>query len=409
MLDQPIRNRVFDAIRNLDDWFYEGNELIRILFVMTDSYGFSCQAPIIEELQQHPNIYLRTTTDKERPINQLSFTSQSEEDLFSSFYVNSSKASYLKWHLIVDSHPNSFYPKRRALRVGMHHGSGFGILGSKIHYVKNFDIFLGLSQAERYFLEEIESNVFENNRAFFAAGSQKGDTILNSKSSRGEINSQFNLEDRPNILITSHWQTTSTLSTFSDQPFEILSRKFPGFNVIQTGHPWLWKDGKEIEGICRETLINQLQNVEKQYPNAYFLPFANAEKLLWISDLLVADHSSIMTSYCLLDRPIVWFDNPAVNFAIPAIREIYKRASNTFTRIDDLADVSLRALNNPHGCEIGRQQMRETFSANIGNASKTAAEILMKIGPICSRHSPRWNKVMALSKSSEHLPNNPNT
>ena len=363
MSNQRFRNTVLNSLRNLDDRLYEGAQPLRILFVNTGSYGFSCQAPVIRSLRKIDGVYIRVTTDKACPLDPLEFANLEEDALFHEFYISTYAAILSKWHLIVDTHKNGFYPKRRALRIGMHHGPGFGILGSKIHLVQQYDIFFGLSSAERFYLEEIQPEVFNTNRAFFSVGFPKTDALINHKGANSKkLRSSLKLEDRPNILITSHWQSTSTLCTFGSLPFKSLAKAFPQYNIIQTGHPWLWKEDKEIDGLCRKTLFDDLKDVEKQYQNAYFLPHENAEELLTIADLLVADHSSIMTSYCLLDRPIVWFDNAEVQFAIPAIRETYRQASNTFQKVDELPDACQRAMKDPDAHSTGRQFMKKLFT-----------------------------------------------
>ncbi len=167
MLAHRIRDRILNPIRNLDDWFYEGIQPTRILFIFTHSYGFSCLAPIIQILQDAKNVYLGTTTHKVISLEQLEFANQAEHDLFHRFYIENRRATFAKWHLIVDPHPNIFYPKRRALRVGMHHGTGFGAMGSKIDFVQNYDVFLGLSRAERFFLEKLKARVFKKKQGFF--------------------------------------------------------------------------------------------------------------------------------------------------------------------------------------------------------------------------------------------------
>ena len=289
----------------------------------------------------------------------------------------------------------------------MHHGPGFGILGSKIHLVQNYDIFFGLSQIERYFLEQIKSDVFTNNRAFFAVGFPKADSLTNQPTNKLALFSRLNIKDKPTILITSHWQPTSTVGTFGSQVFKMLVQAFPNHNIIQTGHPWLWKNHKKIENLDPATLIKEFQGIANQYDNAYFLPNENAEELLLISDLLIADHSSIITTYCLLDKPIVWFDNPEVNFAIPEIRKAYCQASHTYIQLDELLSTCKLAISNPKDKAQGRKTMRNIFYANQGTAGQKAAEILMSIGSICSTKFPNWKHVIDLSNQPEHSAINP--
>jgi len=406
MLAKVIRDTILKLIRNFDDRFYDGNQPTRILFIYTHSYGFSCLVPIIQVLEKSKVVYLRTTTHKPVSLKDLEFANPKEHEMFHRFHIDSKKAIFAKWHLIVDPHPNNFYPKRRALRIGMHHGTGFGAMGSKIGFVQNYDIFLGLSRAERFFLEQLKKGVFENNRAFFAIGNPKADRLIENPNLTKKIRARLGVANRPTILITSHWETVSTLRSLGHYPFEILAESLPDCNVIQTGHPWLW-EGRAQSKESKGQLFEKLQQVGERFTNAYFLPHENAEQLLHIGDLLITDHSSIFTSFSLLDRPIIWFENPKLSFAIAEIKSIYREASVSFTEPQELPDICRKFLADPSYKAKGRKRMRETFHANPGAAGEAAADILCRIGSVCSQHSRGWDKILTLSQTPEHLPKNP--
>lgn len=391
-----LKKYILELARRIDDKLYENKNPIRILFIRTDNYGFSCLSPIIKKLSNNSDAYIKTTTHKPQSLKSVDFNSQEENEIFNQFYINNRLASYMKWHLIIDTHPNCFYPKRNALRIGMHHGSGFGILGSKVHYVKNYDIFFGLSQSEGFFLKSLDPAIFDD-LAFFPVGNPKLDTLLSDIcSNRNRLKNKLALKNKKTILITSHWQKGSTLYYFGSNVFETLAQSFPEYNIIQTCHPWCWNENKQ-KFEAYNNLFNQLKAIEDKYSSAYFLPFENPENLLILSDLLVADHSSIMTSFSLTDRPIVWFDNPEIEFAIPEIKDIYRSASRSFNKIENLPKQCEEALNNPLEKKQGRKIMRKTFHANPGNAAEVAAETIQKIGSICSKKSPRWKDILNMS------------
>ncbi|MEZ0148363.1 MAG: CDP-glycerol glycerophosphotransferase family protein [Candidatus Reddybacter sp.] len=400
-----VRDKIVNFIRTIDDWFYEDAKQTRVLFVYVNSHGFSCQIPVIEALRKVDNIQLHVTTDKPYKVDKSNFSNANEYETFKKAYTPYSKAIYKKWHLIVDSHVNGFYPKRNALRIGMHHGPGFGIMGRKIQLVKNYDVFFGLSQTERKHFENLEPGIFDRERAFFPIGFPKSDALINNVHSPEATRARLNLDNRPVLLITSHWAPISTLATFKQCLFEVLCQTFPECNIVQTGHPWLWSGHQQGEEVT-QNLFEQLMTVDQKYKNAYFLPYENAEQLLKISDLLVADHSSIITTYSLLYRPIVWFENPDLNFSIDEIGNIYRSASHVFSKLEELPNLCRQALTHPNEKAAGRQLMRETFYANPGRAGQRAAEILAKIGSTCSTKSPRWQSVINESRkpSSDSQP-----
>ncbi|MBV1922383.1 MAG: CDP-glycerol glycerophosphotransferase family protein [Pseudomonadales bacterium] len=388
-----IRDKIINLARTIDDLFYNNAKKTRVLFVYVNSHGFSCQVPVIEALSQASNIKLHITTDKSCEVDESNFNNINEYDIFKRHYIPYNRAVYKKWHLFIDSHINSFYPKRNALHIGMHHGPGFGIMGKKIKLVKNYDIFFGLSQAERMHFEKLEPGIFDQKRAFFPIGFPKSDTLVNKPYPREEIRQELALNDRTTILIASHWESVSTLRTFGHDIFDLLCQVFPEYNIVQTGHPWLW-EGYQQTPAFNKNLIKELKSIQNRFSNAYFLPHENTEKLLQASDLLISDHSSILTTYSLLDRPIIWFENPNLNFSIPEIRGIYRGASDTFEDINKLPDLCHQALTKPQEKAIGRKIMRETYFANQGKSGEKAAEILSKIGSTCSTKSSKWPLIL---------------
>ena len=126
------------------------------------------------------------------------------------------------------------------------------------------------------------------------------------------------------------------------------------------------------------------------------------EPLLAAADLLVADHSSVITTYALLDRPIVWFDNPDFEFALPEIGEVYRGATHLSTDCDGLVGVCRAALAAPEARAEGRARMRDTFHAHPGEAGAVAARVIESIGRCCRVGGGGWDRVLALSRQPAH-------
>jgi len=393
-----LKDRIIESLRTLDDLFYNGARTLRILFVATDGYGFAGQLPIILPLLKTDNVLVRTTTDFKQAWTDIEFNNSEEQKAFRNLYMDSTRASLSKWHFVINSHVNGFYPRRHALKAYVHHGPGFGTLGSKIHIARSFDIFFGLSAAERRYFESAQPDIFSRDRAFFPVGFPKDDALVNADIQKKQVLEELGLDDRKTFLITSHWQSGSILRTFEERLFRQLAAELSDCNVIQTGHPWLWQSGKKLETTWREAIIRKCREVEKEFPNARFLPSEPVESLLIASDILFGDHSSVMTTYSLLDRPIVFFDNPELEFASDDIRRIYRGASHSFSSLNDLSSICQEAMDWPELKKEGRGIMRETFHSNPGNAGEITAQLLLAAGPICSTRSREWRRIMALSR-----------
>lgn len=396
-LNARVRAAVLSAARKVDDWLYEKlSSHTRILFVLSDGYGFACQAPVIEALcRDHPEVLVQATTDRGQALADIDFASANDHSLCESLHVPTHVARFRKWHMVVDTHTNAFYPARNALRVYMHHGPGFGIMGNKIAIIRQSDIFCGLSEVEREWFERLEPGIFNERRVFVPVGFPKNDALYRGQYDRSAILASLRLPKRRTILITSHWQTPSTLRRLNDGPFRELARAFPDANIIQTGHPWLWQPNHNIEPQWQHALLGAVHDVEAKYPNARFIQTADVESLLAVADLLVGDYSSVMTTYSLLDRPIVYFADPGFEFSIPALRSVFVNAAHTFSDLDGLLPACFAALQSPQQRAEGRAAMRATFFSNEGRSASVMAEVLTSAGRACTVDSPHWRNRFA--------------
>ena len=396
-----VLKKIKEVIRDFDDWIFEHRKKNYILFVLTNGLGFSSQAPVIKELIKIEGVIVYTTTDRDLSLQDIYFNSDSDRQIFFDNYVPYYKTLYSKWNIIVNTYSNSFFPKRNGLQVYMHHGPGFGASGTGLPNAQNHDIFFGLSSSEGEYFDKLKPGVFHKKRAFFPVGSPKTDALVNGNYSRDRVLSDLGLPDRPTILITSHWAKYSTLSVFLGQVFEKIAGSFEDYNIIQTGHPWLWTPNKNVNSEWAEQLRNILISVEQNHTNAFFSPSFPIEALLSITDLLVADNSSVITMYNLLDRPIVFFNSLEARrnkVGQDQVINLFIGASHTFSNISEIEQTCLDALKNPDEFADGRELLKNTFYANLGKSSSVAAKILSEIVGVYSTKSKRWSSVMELSR-----------
>jgi len=397
---RTLRHRPLTAARTLFDLAFEQfARHTRVLFVMSDAYGFACQAPVIRELRQFPDLEVKVTTDKPRDPKTIELENAADSALFHEHYLSPSRARFTKWHMVVDTHINGFYPAFNALRVYMHHGPGYGNTGNKNAVAERYEIFCGLSEMERDWLNKLYPGLFGQLRVFFPVGFPKSDALYQKRFDRGDVLSKLNLPNRTTILITSHWQKQGILRYLSDGPLRKLALAFPDYNIIQTGHPWLWQNNHNIPEEWRKDLLNQFEELGRRYGNVRFVQTSNVETLLCAADLLVGDSSSVMTTYSLMDRPIVFFDNPSYQFATPELKQIFMNASHPFSRMGDLVCAAREALSNPEIKAEGRAQMRSAFYAHEGRSAAYMAGLIRSIGHVSSVYSPAWNEVVELANN----------
>lgn len=392
------KNKLIDMLRLIDDLIYERVGPIRILFVATDSYGFSCQAPVISVLKENPDILIRVTTIYSKLHTDVNCLGDTEQKLFHKYIISKKIAAFSKWHIVIYSHLCSFYPRRHALLAYMHHGPGFGS-GGGTHAAEVCDIYFGLSAEEKFYIEDKCPKLFGDSKAFFPVGFPKSDALYDGTYNRKDLLSQYGLQDRKTILIASGWRPYGLLRTLVGGPLDILASNYPDWNIIQTGHPWLWEVRDDIDKNWQSTFIDALKAIERRYPNAYFLPGVPAEPLVAASDLLVVDYSSVLTMFSLLDRPIVYFDNIDVKEEVRAQWKVYRDASYNFTSLGDLTEACRMAVKDASPKQRkARRTLKEKFFANPGCSSSAMANLLSSVGRTCTKESPGWARIINLSR-----------
>jgi len=138
-----------------------------------------------------------------------------------------------------------------------------------------------------------------------------------------------------------------------------------------------------------------MRSIEAQYPHVRFIQTSDVETLLAAADLLVGDYSSVMSTYSLLDRPIVFFDQPDFEFTFAGLKDIFVGASHSFSRLDELVPACQAALSNPQAKAEGRAHMRRTFYAHEGHSAEYMAGLIQKIGRVSTTDSAGWQRVQA--------------
>jgi hypothetical protein len=402
-MSETLRHAILKRYRAAFDWGFERfARRTRILFVVTDGYGFACQSPVVRILQTFPDVLVDVTTDKPGADKLIEFANPEDRALFHALHLPCQRARRRKWHMLVNTHMNGFYPAFNALRIQMHHGPGFGILGNKTGPIKQCDIFCGLSDTEYDWFERYQPGLFNERRVFIPVGFPKSDALSRQvfdRLDRRAVLDRLGLAERPTLLVTSHWQQSSLLRTLGAAPLRALAQAFPECNVIQTGHPWLWQANHNVPADWQTALIAEMHSIEVQYPHARFVQTSDVETLLALADLMVGDYSSVMTSYSLLDRPIVYFDPPGFEFTFAGLKDVFIGASHPFSQAGELIPACKAALSNPQEKAEGRAHMRRTFYANEGRSAESMAELIRVIGRVSTPDSPGWQCVRALAST----------
>ncbi|HRP26093.1 MAG TPA: CDP-glycerol glycerophosphotransferase family protein [Azoarcus taiwanensis] len=392
-----IRQDVLSAFRRADDWIFERCGRPRVLFVASDGNGFGCQSPVIRALRATGRTTVHVVAQDNRRSRHFVFNTEADRTLFEALRMDARLASLRKWHLVVYSHLCSFYPRRNALLAYMHHGPGFGSGGGH-HAVTRCDLYFGLSEAEFSYLDDRLPGVLGVSKAYFPVGFPKVDSLVRGEFDRGAVRDRFRLGAEKTVLIASSWKSGGLVRALDAGPFEALAQAFPNWNVVQNGHPWLWQRRSDVDPAWQDQVMRRMREVEQRYPNARFLPNVPAEELAAVSDLLVADRTSVVTTFALLDRPIVLFDNPELPDYSRRAALPYLQAAEVFRHPDALIEACHTAMANPQDKRLERQKLSEMFYANPGSAAQEMAHAIEDLGRVCSTQSTGWPRVMSLSQ-----------
>jgi len=130
----------------------------------------------------------------------------------------------------------------------------------------------------------------------------------------------------------------------------------------------------------------KLQNIVKRH-NGYWANKVDkncieeeTENFLWVTDVLVSDISGIITSFMILDKPIVYIepDNEHFNWKDADLPKEF-RAGRIVTSMQELIDSIRKSLDSPDENKIKRQEvLKEIFYKLDGNSSERAAQTILE-------------------------------
>ncbi len=204
---------------------------------------------------------------------------------------------------------NTTWLPRRARRVHLFHGvAGKYGLDAPVHIapvVRSFDrlMFANEDRLQRY----VEAGLVEpdGGRAQLV-GYPKADCLVDGSLNRCDIFQTLGLDPaRPTVLYAPTWSAFSSLNSIGAELLPSLTGL--GVNVVVKLHdrsfdPRSRSEGsidwrREFETRCREWGVHAAQDGD-------IAPY------LYVSDVLITDHSSAGFEFMLLDRPIVVIDRP---------------------------------------------------------------------------------------------------
>jgi glycosyltransferase involved in cell wall biosynthesis len=373
------RRAVVSGLHGADDRMHRiGRPTRRILFEAASPISFVVFRPVYEALRHDPRLEFWFTA---------SGTAWSAESIFSRFgltdrVIPTSKAAWLKVDALVNA---DFYEMgwlhRRARRLHLFHGvAGKYQMEAPVEAaldIATFDriLFPNADRLRRY----VDAGLVSLDSAVpVLAGYPKVDCLVDGSLDRRAIAAQLQLEPgAPTALYAPTWSSDSSLNRVGENVIADLAAA--GFNVVVKLHDRSYElTMRGSGGVDWTARLGRFDN----HPRVRIVTDPDAAPCLFVSDILVTDHSSIGFEFTLLDRPIVAIDCPALirNAHVnPDKVALFRAAAETVSDAGDILDAVQCHLRNPSRHQAARRLVaRESFH-DPGSATARAVSTIYEV------------------------------
>jgi len=278
------------------------------------------------EMMNYPNVKVFFVSGVKNEIERVT-----EMGVDAYYYMDAQSVPlFLKTHAWVTSHGSNYIPffgwMRRVLPfwkwkhgskwVDVWHGLGW-VHVERRKMLLDYDLAIDASEFFREYYSEGDSNIAAKIKI---TGYPRNDFLIDGSWSREEKEKELGIPtDRKNILYAPTWGHEHEKKLFPWQDtkqFIIEVEKFceaNNCNFLIRMHPnWYMQDIRQ-----RNLLEDELKNIKQVFHTS---PYKNTDTqpLLYISDVLITDWSSIANDFILLNRPIIFLETqfPAKKFVL---------------------------------------------------------------------------------------------
>lgn len=371
-----MKYKLLTLIKKFDDYFHSLFGPTRVAFYYENNIGFFCQLPIILELLKDKKKFKVSIIG----VNKYEFKNSEYLTLFNDLFIPLRIAQFKKFHFVLVTDIPMFHLRRNYKLISMDHGPAFGNSdwGLKVCTDKQVDINFLLSQSHYNY---IKTKLSLNMKPSYIIGYPKLDRLANKGYDKKRTITKYQLDSgKKTILIASHWSQHSILASFGDKLVDTICTLFPNFNVIQTAHNKIWTDPKfESYTLNSGRLREKLERLNKKHRNFQLIQTGNIHELLNTANLFITDVSSVIVEFSVLDKPILFFNNPSRQFTDQKALTLYKNASFEFTTIRDAIKAINASLSDPTLTHEGRTELKNYFLSNIGTSTKVVVKILKQL------------------------------
>ncbi|MDG2392726.1 MAG: CDP-glycerol glycerophosphotransferase family protein, partial [Thalassotalea sp.] len=312
-------------------------------------------------------------------------------------FIKANSAVFRKWHYAFTTEQSYLYFKRDITLAFSHHGCAFGNADKNSKENCYHERRLNNSRYSLYFLNSYsEVNKYQKliknskQKKFLVSGLPKLDSLFNrNKSNDKDFLKQQNLNPaKKTILISSHWKEKSLLASLGASLIDHVLSLNKDCNVLLIAHEHLWTR------FDNHKLFDRLIELEQKYENFLFITKCiEHHDIIKTADLFICDYSSIFVEHCIVDKPIIFFDNRDYNFQDNTVKLLFEEASSPFAKIEELNDLIEPLIYKPAFQAAERKAVVHYFQDNRGRATDYIINKILEIGRVSGPSSNKWQDI----------------
>lgn len=290
-------------------------------------------------------------------------------------------AEWLRWDLIVYPDHGPYF-RKQCRKIMVSHGVNMGtpklrtddyVFGSKGRYEDGTFIYDRYCSANTRVLELVRERFPDLAGIVKVVGDEVADTILELLPERDALKRKHGLDpDRKTIGVISTWGPHCLLQSLGESMFAPVERLLRHYNVFMLGHPnnFVVSGGGDPKWL---KVTDELARRGVVFSNDAFA----APELLATADTIVIDYTSMLCYSLLLDRPIVYFENPNLRRrgigVLSLIREHLHRIDSMETIEQDIETANAAFRPGQYG-SISAQ-----VTEHLGQCSPRTLEVMYEL------------------------------
>ena len=341
-----------------------------VLFAADNGVSVVMYKPIAARVQDDPRLFVRHAMHL-KVSRQIQLDERNNPGLFFGRLGIRDRIMHHKWArklpwdvFITPSFSDKVHARFARKKIQTFHGVSFKNYCIKDKALRYDALFLpGPYHRRRY----IESGLFhEDDPRLRLVGLPKLDPLVDGSLDRDAILADLHLDPaRPTILYAPTGDIGNSLNRRGQEIIDTV-RKLP-VNLIIKPH-----DHASQDPDCEIDWLERLRHFEAEHCVAVFHP--DIVPLMWASDLLITDASSVAFEYTLLDRPIVFMECPEL-FASERARQFDlktwgRRGGDICDATEDLLELIPRLLDDASE----KSEIRRAIAADLFHEPGRAAD-----------------------------------